>query len=36
MRAVLSRIDYAGKDPAVAGPPDPLLVGSGPKFFTTG
>jgi polyphosphate kinase len=36
MRAVLSRIDYAGKDPAIASPPDPLLVGSGPKFFMAG
>ena len=35
MRAVLARIDYAGKDPEVATEPDPLLVGSGPKFFAT-
>jgi polyphosphate kinase 2 len=35
MRAVLSRVDYAGKDVSVAKPPDPLIVGSGPKFFTT-
>ena len=35
MRAVLSRIDYADKDASVAKPPDSLIVGSGPKFFTT-
>ena len=35
MRAVLSRIDYEGKDASIAKAPDPLLVGSGPKFFTT-
>jgi polyphosphate kinase 2 len=35
MRAVLSRIDYAGKDAAVASAPDPLIVGSGPAFFAT-
>jgi polyphosphate kinase len=35
MRAVLSRIDYAGKDVSVAKPPDPLIVGSGPEFFST-
>jgi polyphosphate kinase len=35
MRAVLARIDYAGKDVSVAKPPDPLLVGSGPEFFST-
>ena len=35
MRAVLSRIDYEGKDASVAKAPDPLLVGSGSKFFTT-
>lgn len=35
MRAVLSRIDYEGKDASVAKAPDPLLVGAGPKFFTT-
>jgi len=35
MRAVLSRIDYAGKDPSIAKTPDPLIVGSGPEFFAT-
>ena len=35
MRAVLSRIDYAGKDPAIAKAPDPKIVGSGPEFFAT-
>jgi polyphosphate kinase 2 len=33
MRAVLSGIDYAGKDESVAHAPDPLIVGSGPAFF---
>jgi polyphosphate kinase len=33
MRAVLSRIDYVGKDPSVATAPDSLIVGSGPEFF---
>jgi polyphosphate kinase 2 len=28
MRYVLSRLDYAGKDPAVVGVPDPLIVGA--------
>ena len=28
MRHVLSRLDYTGKDPAVVGDPDPLIVGS--------
>lgn len=35
MRAVLSRIDYAGKDAKVAAPPDPLIAGSGGTFFAT-
>jgi polyphosphate kinase 2 len=35
MRAVLSRIDYAGKDPTVAAAPDPKIVGAGPAFFAT-
>ena len=35
MRAVLSPIDYAGKDPSVAKAPDKLIVGSGPAFFST-
>jgi polyphosphate kinase len=35
LRAVLSRINYAGKDVAVVGMPDPKIVGSGPKFFAT-
>ena len=35
MRAVLSGIDYAGKDAAIAKAPDPLIVGSGPAFFAT-
>jgi polyphosphate kinase 2 len=35
MRAVLSGIDYAGKDASVAKAPDPLIVGSGPAFFAT-
>lgn len=35
MRAVLSRVDYAGKDSSIAKAPDPLIVGSGPKFFGT-
>ncbi len=35
MRAVLSGIDYAGKDDRIAQTPDPLLVGSGPDFFAT-
>jgi polyphosphate kinase 2 len=35
MRAVLSRIDYTGKDPAVAQAPDPKIVGAGPAFFAT-
>jgi hypothetical protein len=34
-RAVLSRINYTGKDVAVVGMPDPKIVGSGPKFFAT-
>jgi hypothetical protein len=28
MRSVLFRLDYAGKDPAAVGVPDPLIVGS--------
>ena len=35
MRAVLSRIDYSGKDQAVAQAPDPKIVGAGPAFFAT-
>jgi polyphosphate kinase 2 (PPK2 family) len=35
MRAVLSRIDYSGKDQAVAQAPDPKIVGEGPAFFAT-
>jgi polyphosphate kinase len=35
MRSVLARIDYTGKDPSVAAPPDPLIVGSDPEFFAT-
>jgi len=35
MRAVLSGIDYAGKDASIAAAPDPLIVGSGPAFFAT-
>jgi polyphosphate kinase 2 len=35
MRAVLSRIGYGGKDASVARAPDPLIVGSGPEFFST-
>ena len=35
MRAVLSGIDYAGKDASIAKAPDPLIVGSGPAFFAT-
>jgi polyphosphate kinase 2 len=36
MRLVLSSIDYTGKDPAVAEPPDPLIAGTGPAYFATG
>ena len=35
MRAVLSRIDYTGKDFTVATAPDPNIVGAGPAFFST-
>ena len=35
MRAVLSSIDYAGKDPAVASAPDPLIVRSGAEISDT-
>jgi polyphosphate kinase 2 len=35
MRAVLSGIDYAGKDASIAAAPDPLIVGSGPALFAT-
>ncbi|HEV7464044.1 MAG TPA: polyphosphate kinase 2, partial [Methyloceanibacter sp.] len=35
MRAVLSGIDYAGKDVSIAKAPDKLIVGSGPAFFAT-
>ncbi len=33
IRAVLSATDYEGKDPTIAAPPDPAIVGSGPEFF---
>ncbi len=33
IRHILSVLDYAGKDRAVVGKPDPLIVGSGPVFF---
>jgi polyphosphate kinase 2 len=33
LRAVLSRIDYIGKDPSVATRPNPKIVGSSPEFF---
>jgi polyphosphate kinase 2 len=33
MRHVLSRLDYAGKDPAVVGVPDPLVVGPAADTF---
>ncbi len=35
IRTVLSRSTYAGKDDAVVGEPDLLIVGSGPGFFDT-
>ena len=35
IRAVLSSIDYAGKDPSVASAPDPLIVRSGPEISDT-
>jgi len=31
---VLAKVPYAGKDEHVVRPPDPLLVGAGPAFFT--
>jgi polyphosphate kinase len=34
MRVVLSQLSYDGKDTAVVGRPDPLIVGSGPAFFS--
>jgi hypothetical protein len=34
LRAVLAKVPYAGKDEHVVRPPDPLLVGAGPAFFT--
>ena len=33
IRTVLVAMDYAGKDKKIVGAPDPLIVGSGPKFF---
>ena len=33
MRHVLSRLDYTGKDPAVVGEADPLIVGSAADTF---
>ncbi len=33
LRAVLSRIDYIGKDSSVATRSDPKIVGSSPEFF---
>jgi polyphosphate kinase len=33
IRHVLSVLDYADKDVAVVGAPDPLIVGTGPGFF---
>jgi polyphosphate kinase 2 len=33
IRVVLSAMSYDGKDEAVVGKPDPLIVGSGPEFF---
>jgi polyphosphate kinase len=35
LRAVLSRIDYTGKNERVASAPDPKIVGSSPEFFAT-
>lgn len=35
MRAVLSSIDCAGKDPSVASAPDPLIVRSGSEISGT-
>ncbi len=36
MRHVLSRFDYAGKDDAVVGTPDPLVLGAARELFETG
>jgi polyphosphate kinase 2 len=33
IRVVLAGMSYDGKDEAVVGKPDPLIVGSGPEFF---
>jgi polyphosphate kinase 2 len=33
IRVVLSAMDYEGKDKAIVGTPDPLIVGAGPDFF---
>ena len=35
IRAVLSAIDYDGKDANVVGKLDPLIAGAGPEFFST-
>jgi polyphosphate kinase len=34
IRAVLSALDYEGKDRKVIGKPDPMIVGAGPAFLT--
>jgi polyphosphate kinase len=34
LKAVLARVDYTGKDAAVATPPDPNIVGVGDSFFS--
>jgi polyphosphate kinase 2 len=34
IRAVLLAVDYEGRDLAAIGEPDPLIIGSGPDFFT--
>ena len=36
MRHVLSVLDYQGKDPSVARPPDPLIVASSVDIYTAG
>lgn len=36
IRAVLSAMNYEGKDKAIVGTPDPLIVGAGPDFFYSG
>lgn len=35
IRTVLSEMNYEGKDEAIVGRPDPLIVGEGPEFFYT-